>query len=307
MKHFTIRIILYLTIIFFIFLGAEFYVSRQLLEGKRYYFQADWHDLGGHNSDVVFIGNSRTWTQIDPTQIMDSLGIDCEIIAQDGQTIGFLWLKFKEYLKVNPKPSDVYIQFDPWFIFDREDLYGIDNIRTCFFGDRVDLTQLKDREGYIGLYRFLPTAALDHELMLKIFLKDTISFDSSFEKTRGFISNDVPWSGNWDSIAVRNYDWSTRSSYIDSFMNLFATEKIKVHGYIPPVTNPLREKILNLDTLNTIFFNHVYAHGIREANFTDFSNFKVYNDSSLFYNHMHLNRKGVSVFMNQILSDDDFL
>src|SRR6476646_4189187 len=116
MRKFLLKLLLLFLPILLVALGCEFYITKQVNAGKRYYFQADWHDLKNHNSDVLFVGNSRTWVHVDPFAIQNRFHIKCEVIAQDGQGAQILWLKFKQYVNNNKTPREIYLQFDPWSV-----------------------------------------------------------------------------------------------------------------------------------------------------------------------------------------------
>ena len=57
MSRFLAKILLIIIPVFLLSFILELVISSQLDKGKRYYFQADWHDLKNHEAEILFIGN----------------------------------------------------------------------------------------------------------------------------------------------------------------------------------------------------------------------------------------------------------
>jgi hypothetical protein len=301
MNRFLKNILFYFIVFLAILFLFECLIYYKINNGNRYYFQADWHDLKNHNSDILFIGNSRTWVHVDPFKIQNRFKVKCEIIAVDGQGPHLTWLKFKEYIKSNTIPKEIYLQFDPLFFTDKKDLFGLKTFRTGFFLDRIDLSSLKKYEGFSNFYRFIPLLAIDAPLLFKIISNDTVSISDSYEMTHGFKSQNIMWKGNW-----KNPEYSIineqQSSYIDSFVMFSKKNKACLYAIYSPQSlisymntkNPeILEKKVN-------YLSKIYNYPIEYINFNPS---QLYNDSSLFYNHTHLNNHGVDIFMNQLLNN----
>jgi hypothetical protein len=302
MRIFIKKIVLLLACILIPAFLFELYISHKLNNGYRYYFQGDWHDLANHNSDVLFIGNSRTWTQINPFQVQQAIGVSAEIIAADGQDVHFVWEKFKKYIQVNKIPSEIYLQFDPFFVFERNDLFGAYNFQTCFFGGRVDMSSLYNRKGYKWIYFYIPMAAYKPEFLLKVINNDTLPFGDSFEQKRGFQSRNLQWSGDWVNPDKLNIDMDGVSPYVDSFVVFAKQNQIDLYFLYPPQSSISFRK--SVDT--TLFLKGMESYSRKhdfEIGLLNMNHSIVYEDSSLFYNHLHLNTKGVDVFMRQLLND----
>lgn len=300
MRIFFKKIILLLACILIPAILLELYISNKLNHGYRYYFQGDWHDLANHNSDVLFIGNSRTWVHINPFEVQKRFNIKAEIIASDGQDVHFVWEKFKQYIRNNRVPSEIYLQFDPFFVFERKDLYGDYNIQTCFFGDRVDLSSFSNKKGYNWIYRYIPLVAYDSGFLMKVIKNDTLPLGESFEQTRGFQPKNWTWSGNWEKPA--KIEMQEFSPYVDSFVVYAKQNQVDLYFLYPPQTGVSYRT--SIDT--TLFLKEVDAYAKKydfEIDFLNMNHSNMYEDSSIFYNHLHLNTKGVSLFMQQFLND----
>jgi hypothetical protein len=144
MSRFIIKVIYYLLAVLSIGVILEIKIYQNInKENHRYYVQFDWFDNKEHNSEVLMIGNSRTWVQADPFIIEDSINLKCEIIAADGQGPQLLFSKVKNYLKFNKVPRIIILQFDPHFLTGREDLFGDKNWSSGYFLNRINFQDVK--------------------------------------------------------------------------------------------------------------------------------------------------------------------
>jgi hypothetical protein len=301
MKRFITQIILYTVGIFLLFFSIEWLMGKSLDEGKRYYFQADWHDLKNHNADVLVIGNSRTWVHYDPFLIEKKTGLKTEAIAQDGQGAQVVWLKFKTYFKNNSAPHKILLQFDHWFMHQRADLYGIKNFRTGFWNDRIGLRELKRLNGYSAYFHYLPLAAIDFDLFWRWAFNHQIPEAESYARTHGFMPQQKSWKGNWKNPDVV-IDTGMVSQYMDSFFVYAKKNQVDMYLIYPPQSYPSYQFFTGKEKIKkqAEMFNQKYQMNVP---FIDYNSAAIYNDSTLFYNHMHLNQKGVAVFMRQMLAD----
>lgn len=300
MKRFIFKSLFFIGIIYALGCAVEFWIGTQLKEGKRYFFQGDWHDLDNHNSEILFVGNSRTWVHVDPFFIQKKFNTTCEVVAQDGQDIAIVWLKLKEYLNHNQAPKELYLQFDPFFLQTRNDLYGIDFLRTCFFFDRVDLTSLSNRNGYKAYYRFVPLAAYNWKVMGKIWNDEVIDSTESYENTHGAIIQDKMWEGDWQHPENVSIDAHRIGVELDSIVMACKSRDIALYAIFSPQSSPSYSRISNVEILESEILRLEKLSGM-SIPFINF-NGDQYNDSTLFYNHMHMNRKGVTLWMDSLVN-----
>jgi hypothetical protein len=259
----------------------------------RYYVQFDWFDNKNHNSDVLFIGNSRTWVHVDPFIIQDSTNLSCEIIAGDGQGPQLLFAKVKNYLKYNKSPRMMMLQFDPHFLIGRNDLFGEKNWSVGYFFNRLDLQDIKSLEGYKFYYSFAPLWGIDRKTRLKILLNKKIGTDSLFEKTHGYFPNNLSFQGEWNTnnvIGVQKND-----SFYDSLIVLANNFNIQVVLTTPPYSPILNSNSSNLhNDLKNVYSNLSKKHN--NLSWISLNDKNIFNDSIFFYNHLHLNKKGSKIY-----------
>jgi len=292
-KTFLFKIFIFLSAHGLLFLSVEQLITYKQGKGFRATQQNDWHDLKNHNSDILFIGSSKIWVDINPFAVSRKLGAKSENISQDGQTIDVLWLKFKQYVKVNKEPKEIYVLCDPYFIGIRHDLYGFDDFKSYFFMDRYNVGLLKQKQGYETYYRYMPLLAVGAQSLRFILNYQT---EDTYTRTRGYNHQDLHWIGNWNHPPQKLNLGLNGTNYLDSFSHYCKKNKITCYFIYPPVSPPSYRVLSGYRA----FYDSIAKRNIDLKNY---NNDKLYNDSTLFYNHMHLDEKGVEVFMGQLLSD----
>src|SRR5690606_30561742 len=115
---------------------------------------------------------------------------------------------------------------------------------------------------------------------------------------KGFHAYDKQWADGediWGKPGTLKFVNDGSVAYLDSFRNYAEDEGIRCYFIFTPISYPAYCNISNYPEYKQV----LNKQGIY---FTDFND-ERYNDSTLFSDHMHLNQKGVDVFMQQLLSD----
>ena len=286
-------------------------IDKRMVTGNRYSFQGDWHDLANHNSEVLFVGNSRTWVHINPFTFSKKTNLTSEVIGQDGQGPQVLFIKLKEYIKSNSKPQCIVLQFDPNFIGENSQLYGIENWLPLFYGYRGKFTkEFSNKQGYDIKYHYIPLYAYfvnkrGKKLLNKILFNDQLEDSIKWSKTKGFKRNfrDSSFVGINKN---KGFKVLNRSKYLDSIFNMAKTKNIKLIGLFSPVTNELYESYINPEVIEKEFYK-LRAQFQTSGNYFNYGNIALTKDKNFFYNHSHLNGTGSDTFMKVLLSDTNFL
>lgn len=296
MKKFLSKTILLLSVVMIPFLVVEGIISYRLNNNFVVTLHNDWHALKNHNAEILFIGNSRTWTHVDPKMVSEHTGASCEILAQDSQTINMLWQKFKSYLKVNKKPKEIYVLTDPLFLEKRHDMYRFRCFQSYLFMDRYDLGILKTSDEYRIAYKYLPLVAVREQALGFILNKSTNPID--YEQTKGFKKFDLDWDKGlrWDQPDTISLFDKEGIAYLDSFRNYCTKEDVRCYFICTPMSYPTYSKNGKYRKFTAYLNNEMGLY------FSDF-NGELYDDSTLFLDHRHLNARGVDVFMPQLLAD----
>ena len=268
--------------------------------------QDDWNTRQGKNYDILFIGNSRVWSQVNSELISKSLHLKVFNLTQDGRGIDLLWAKFKVYIKTNKPPGQIYLIYDPYFLEGRtgNTFYGKEDYLSYLFHDRIGINHLfKNETGfhqyetYIPLIRYIGYK----EIFFDHVLGTTIA-DARQKRNIEFGINifDFKWGQEKAPITKWSAPLETnlklvKIQYVDSFKTYCDQNNIKLHLFYPPQSWPSYKLVS--DATQRKLKSYAQKQGLE---FVDF-NKELYNDSTLFYNHMHLNKKGSTLFTAQLM------
>jgi len=299
MKKFVVQSGLFVLILLMICTLVEFIINKNT-EKKQYLFQADWHCLKNRNYKILVIGNSRVWVQVDVKKICKSLNTKAFALAQDGRDISFLWAKFKIYIKDNDKPTHIFLEYDPFFLSGADTAFFDKDVYLSYlFLDRLGINRLyKNQAGYHFYDQYIPLIRYcGYSDIFIQHLTGRAKLDSSFKygsSLKNLAWGAKPWKAVWNN-PNRTDSSLTKISYIDSFVNYCKSNQISLHLFYPPQswTSYNAVGIKTVSQLNNFLEN-------KHLEFYDF-NSRFYNDSTLFYNHLHLNSKGSSIFTDAFL------
>jgi hypothetical protein len=311
MKRFLKNIVrfglMYLLLLLIVGGIIEYVIYRNTLN-RQYLLQADWDSKVNENYDALFIGNSRLWVQMDLKLLNSETSTKNYALSQDGSKIDLLWYKFHNYLKNNNLPKSIYLQFDPYFLtyLNAGTFYGKENYLSYIFFDRLGIDSLfngldgfNKLETFIPLIRYYgyPTEFKEHVLgrMLKRdkMWRDSSRFNYGTSPQQWYWSNFNKGTKKWENpeYTYKPMDFS----FVDSFRIYCSDHNIKLILYYPPQTWRSYNRVaLNLK-------NQLVKYASKyDLVFYNFNN-SNYDDTSLFYNHMHLNAKGASKFTNEMM------
>lgn len=297
------------TCLFFIFTFSVYFVLGSFLEKiiwenvkhHQFQFQEDWHIHHADEHELLFIGNSRTWAQIDIEFLSKKLNKKSYCLAQDGRDSKILFYKFKKYLERNKKPRRLFLQFDPYLVCDCTDgtFYGKKNYLAYLYHDRLGINFLFQHEQgfdkmdvYFPLKRYFSTiGALP---ILYKHLTNTKPADFSSYKY-GAIPQDRTWTPSSRWTKPERTHCPLNFHYLDSLVRLCAYKDIQLIFFYPPQSYPSYQQV-----------DHALVKGLTEyakRNQLRYWNYngKKYNKIDLFYNHMHLNAKGSKLFTSELI------
>lgn len=286
------------------------YVIRQNTKDTQYFIQGDWHIRHKDTLDVLFVGNSRTWVQVDAELFSKETHTNSYCLSQDGRDSKLIWRKFKKFLELNNKPRYVFLQFDPSMTIEaglnQLTFYGKENYITYLFFNNLGINDIfKEEKGfhtydeYIPLVRYIGYSKLFMRHLFKRVVVDSPKLTDNYQTFKygtyprelkfGALSNKV----HWYEPKIANGRIVTR--YIDSIKAICDRENIKMIWYFPPQSYISYEKI---DSLQLKVMDSCLERD--KPLFWNF-NSERFNDSSIFYNHWHLNKTGAEKFTRQLI------
>jgi hypothetical protein len=277
------------------------YIINSNIQNNQYQLQEDWHVRHKYYHKYLFVGNSRTYVHVDVKHLSEKLNISSYCLAQNGRNARILFFKLKKYLELNRAPEKIFLQFDPYFLGDRNNgtFYGKENYLGYIFHDRLGINTIFSNElgfnlieVYLPLKRYFEisngkTILMHHLLNLK---------SSDHEKFKyGSDPQQAEWqeNANWDNPERTSGNLSF--TYIDSVVNICKHNNIQLIFLYPPQSYPSYQKIDD----NLLHQLEQYKD-MKKVLFWNFNHIK-YDDSRLFYNHMHLNSNGSFIYTNDLV------
>lgn len=249
-----------------------------------------WYDLmhSQIDADLVVMGNSRAWVQINPTILDSILGVETYNLGMDGSCINRQIHKYHLFRKYNRKPKIIVQTLDAWSLgyktgYEREQLFPYFwnwNMREEFF-ESEPFTFL---EKYIPMYRFRSFMPLRRGPRSLI---------------KGYQGMDRPWDGSAfekvKSITFTPNDTTIRM--FDDYLAKAKAEGITVVLVFTPQYIGATEK-----TTNHSYMHECYNRFASKYDFPimDYTYMDICYDTAYFYNAMHLNRKGAEIFSDSL-------
>ena len=263
---------------------------------------AVWNDIYKRSirSDLVVLGSSRAWTAYD-TFIMDSLlHRDTYNLGIDGHHLDLQLIRYETYRRFSPKPQFVLLNIDAISTFG--DLADPEYEREQFFPyilDRNLISRVSDKkklsvgDRYIPLYRYFGYQEDIRDGLAAFFGKKEF-VDGGMHK--GFRGNPYQWDPQTNlaqnKIVPIRID-SSAVTQLEDFVRNTSDEGIHLVFVKAPVYHPFLSYFSNLSYCDSLIEGIAEEYHVPLIDFTDDP---AYNDSSLFYNYTHLNKRGAEVF-----------
>ncbi len=307
MRKFLLKISLFISIFSGIYL-LFFYLVQEGIRKSDYQDFAQWNEIysGQINSDVIIMGSSRAWRQVDPQIIDEKLDCNSYNLGIDGYHIPMQLTKYEIYLESNRLPERMIYIVDHFSFDKREDLFNKIQFAP-YFNDTILTKRLKSYEGYKWQHYNTPyfqysgskevaLAGLTESLGLK---------DFKSNKFKGFRSKDQSWENDFDVERELNPEGKrakVKAEVVNEFQ-LFLEEQKKLGVEVVVVYSPdyigFQDYIINRDSVMQIY------EGITQKldiDFIDFSTHYLSQEKDYFYNPTHLNSKGAEIFTNELTS-----
>jgi hypothetical protein len=147
--------------------------------------------------------------------------------------------------------------------------------------------------GYKFYYSILPLWGIDRKTRTRILLNKKIGKDSLFDRTHGYFPNDLNFQGIWNSKNSIGAHYCDK--YYDSLLNLANEINSCVYLITPPYSPVLNANSPRFrNEMECVFKDLSERH--KNLNWIWLNDKEVFNDSSYFYNHLHLNKKGSKIY-----------
>jgi hypothetical protein len=306
-KKFILKFILFFSILFALFYLFDFFISNRIKKStslaKGEY--TVWNDIykGNINSDMVIYGSSRAWVHINPHLLTNAFHISCYNMGIDGH--GFLLQNFrhKELLRFNKRPKVIIYSVDMFTFTKATGLYNNEQFLPYMFFDMQIENATKNFDGFKLADFFIPSLRYyGKKNLLKEAFKTNLSTTG---RIKGYMGRDKVWNNDLDDAKekIGSYNIKIDSSLVTDFEN-FLEECKKNNTLVILVYTPEyidgQKFVANRDVVIQVFKNLSTIHNVH---FYDYSSDSISYQKKYFYNSLHLNKAGSTLFTNLLIAD----
>lgn len=283
-------------------------ISKYLSESRNsaYGEIAVWKDIysGNVNSDFVIYGASRAWGSISSKMIQDSLHISTYNLGIDGHNFWLQYLRHKELLKYNKKPSQVVISVDWSTLEKNSDLYNYQQFLPFLLWNNDIKHYTSSYSGFstydynIPLIRYYGewTSILDA-------VKSAVNYKNNNIRVKGYRGVDRRWNDDFDKAKskINKYEMQLDSASVklfEQFIQECIDNKIRLTlVYVPEYI----EGQAFVTNRSEIISKYKYFAEKYDIQFIDYSKDKMNLSKQFFYNSSHLNKKGSEKFTIKLI------
>lgn len=261
-----------------------------------------WNDLYSNkiNDDIIVVGNSRAWTQISPKILEERLGKSTYNIGMDGQSFDMQLLRFNELLKHRQSPPPYVISIvDEYFLREDDGVYNKEQFLPYMLFNSSLYSGLKNKSNFSFWEFYLPLIRYYggfHGIGYGLLNMTKLEHPRK-ERFKGYLPNTKKWQITKPQPSYFVIDQVNYAAY-NQFLDLCKKNKSELIMVFPPAHTSIDTIVLNrqhiLDTLSDISEKH-------HVLFIDFRNSYLNQDSILFTNRTHLNKKGAELFTNMLV------
>ena len=292
MRKFILKILAFSLPLFSCLLIADYILAEEIKQSNERMIES-WYDLmhSKIDADIVVMGSSRAWVQINPLILDSVLGVKTYNLGIDGSSANRQIHKYNLYRKYNRKPQIILQNIDIWAMgngtgYEREQLFPYfwdRNVRKEFF----DSEPYTVWEKYLPMFRFRDFRPLEKEPKCLI---------------KGYQGQDKHWDGTkFEKIKeIAFYANDTTAKMFDDYLAQAKADGIKVILFYAPQYIGATKK-----TTNQKFMHEWYQQIANKYNYPilDYTYMHICYDTTYFYNAMHLNRKGAEIFSDSLAND----
>lgn len=300
MKTFVVKISFFLIPIFLLAYPIDLIISKNLAKSETHaqFEYHTWNDIYNENIDdsLIFIGNSRSRSQISPFIIEKTTGISAYNMGMDGQQFELQYLRWKEYKK-NNAPKYVVSIVDIFFLSENAGIYNHEQFLPYALNNKNYENYLLNKNTFDYLDFKIPLIRYYGEQQSIITsLKNCFKQSYRGSTSKGYYPSEEKWNDNNTTPYNVEIQPRIKDIYL-KFIKECKNEGIKIIMVYPPEYISSDKIILNkssiIDSLKAIATQN-------NLNFIDFSKCSLNKDQTKFYNYTHLNKKGAEIFSSML-------
>ncbi len=309
MKIFLKKIFLFFLPALLLLYPADLLISYGLKKSHRHAGEMEvWNDIfqGKANCDIAIYGSSRAWIHFNTPMMSRALGRKVYNFGLDGHNFWMQYLRHRELLKFNKAPQTIILSLDDLTLEKRKDLYGLAQFLPYMLWD-------KEIQAFTGSY--LGFGAADYTLPLLRYTSEwkpvaesmvnLVYPQSTQYRELGYRPHSEAWNSDFDKARAKIGRYHVRVDTASlKLLNQFLKE-CKVSGtgvvlaYSPEYIEG-QQFVENREDIKNIYAVVAAEHHLP---FLDYSSSSICQEKSLFYNAMHLNKKGSDLFTKTFIED----
>ena len=302
MKRFIKYCLLFTLPAYLLLTVVDYRFSQTAKRSSDYSIEA-WYDImnGVIDADVVVMGSSRAWEHVNPLILDSVLEVNSYNLGIDGRSFDSQILKYHLYRERNTKPQLIIQNVDIFSLIHRVGIKKIQffpyfwdkSIRDTFF----PVEPFTVWEKYLPMYRFLHVNARSDMPGLSVFLPD-----GTKTLTKGYKGEELSWNGRALS-AVDSIPFLVNDTTARMFKDYLAEVKadgIKMVFVFSPLYIEATKKISGMKDVYAYFQKIASEYDIP---ILDYTYMGLCNDTTYFYNGMHLNKRGSDIFSDSLACD----
>lgn len=303
MARFVLKILLFLLPVWIVLLGVDHSYSDRIVQSNAS-FSRPFYDMSlsaDSDYDVLICGNSRASLQYDPN-ILDSI-LDCDSynLGFDGAPINLQMVKYDCWLRHHAHPSLCIYNIDLWTMKaeygkNREQLFP-------YFWKDKSLVRAFDRyQHYTFTEKYIPFRRyIGHRKLISGVFKGNLTF------SKGYYGHNWTWQHLNGRDNKDLYKCACDSAMIVAFGDFIAREQSNGVQFLFVYAPMFHTITKNNPDVPTMYAMYSQIASQFDIPILDYNHDPICQDSACFFNKMHLNRTGASIFTTQLAHDIDSL
>lgn len=308
MKKFALHIAATLFCALAIMTVLDWLVSYQLRKSASYAIKElpVWNDLFNGNAacDIAIYGNSRAWVHIDPKIVGDRFGSTAYNFGINGLNFPLQHFRHELLMAHSGQPKIIVHAVDE-FLFERpQGLHNPEQFYPYMLWNREIQTHTRTYQGFsfpdfalpYFRYRGKPEAAKHAVSLLVAPDRNTI------QRVNGYQGQDLEMPVDWErkAAAIPRYDIDVDTAIVrnfEAYLDDCKKRRIEIALVYTPQYYKGRGIVRNREKIRQMLATLAAKHGVP---YLDFGHDPICYDRSLFYNSLHLNRKGATKFSREL-------
>jgi hypothetical protein len=309
MKSFLLKITK-LSILCYVLLWLLQFIVDHGLKSSQDELYYDWNKIykGRINTDIIFLGSSRTLKHYNPNIFEDKLSMTSYNLGANGAPFDIQTIKRKAYLKNNTKPKLIVLNVDIGSLLKAEELYKKEQYLPYYsFDNFKDLKALDENitlEYMLPMYKYRDNFDLLTLSVLAYF--DTKK--TEVKTNKGFHGSNQSWNGEFEKrkkdlkgnkFDYSHVDYNNRVTFFKNTVEELDSSETEVLLVWAPEYIERQDLEGEMFIKSKKMFKEV-SEKYKRLKFIDFTNDTICKSKIYFYDSYHLNKKGASIFSTQL-------